>query len=275
MAAAGPPGRRNGHRWVGCDGLGNPRGPRDDWWGMGCDDCREAISAQLDGEEPPGEAAAVAAHLEGCPSCRAYAERAARVTRLTRTRPVEPGPDLVAAVVAAAPRRPARSRAGALRVVLGVVGLGQFALAVSGVVAAGSGGHDAGELSGATAAHLVHESSAWNLALAVGFLWVATGTSRAPGLVPVIGAFVGVLTVLSGVDAVAGRVDPERLVTHGVVVLGLLLLLALHRATRGGGGARAGGRPTRPATTGAPGWHRRRADPPTDGLAPSARRRAA
>ena len=50
---------------------------------------------------------------------------------------------------------------------LGVVGLGQFALAVSGVVAAGSGGHDGGELSGATAAHLVHEASAWNLALAV------------------------------------------------------------------------------------------------------------
>jgi predicted anti-sigma-YlaC factor YlaD len=241
---------------------------------MGCDDCREAISAQLDGEELPGEAALVAAHTQGCADCRAFAERAARVTRLTRTRPAEPGPDLVAAVVAAAPRRPARSRVGALRVALGAVGLGQFALAVGGVVAAGTSGHDAGELGGATAAHLVHESSAWNLALAVGFLWVATGTSRAAGLVPVIAAFVGVLTVLSGVDVVVGRVDPERLVTHAVVALGLLLLLALRRATRDGGGARAARPPTRTAAGAAPGRFLRRTDP-TDGLAPSARRHAA
>jgi predicted anti-sigma-YlaC factor YlaD len=245
---------------------------------MGCEECREAISAQLDGEELLGEEVAVAAHLDGCADCRAFAERAARVTRLARTRPAEPGPDLVAAVLAAAPRRPARSRVGALRVALGAVGLGQFALAVSGVVAAGSSGHDAAELSGATAAHLVNEASAWNLALAVGFLWVATGTSRATGLVPVIGAFVGVLTVLSGVDAVAGRVDVERLATHGLVVLGLVLLLALRRATRDGGGARAGRPPTRPAIGhAAPGWHLRRTtgEGPSDGLAPSARRRAA
>lgn len=61
---------------------------------MGCGDCRKAISSRLDGEELPGEAEQVDEHLAGCEPCRAFAERAARVTRLTRTRVAEAVPDL-------------------------------------------------------------------------------------------------------------------------------------------------------------------------------------
>jgi predicted anti-sigma-YlaC factor YlaD len=217
---------------------------------MGCDDCREAISAELDGEGLPGEAADIAAHLDECADCRWFADRAAYVTRLTRTRAVEPAPDLAAAVMAAAPpvrRRRIAHRGLLVRGGLGAVGVGQVALAVTGVLSAGAAEHQHGTaLAGASVAHFAHESSAWNLALAVGFLWAAIGRSRVSGLVPVIGAFVGVLAVLSLLDVLAGRVEPVRLVGHGLVVVGLVLLIVLRRSVPGGGGSASGADPEQP-----------------------------
>ena len=244
---------------------------------MGCDDCREAISADLDGEGRPGAEQAVAEHLDGCADCRRFAERAVRVTRLTRTRPVEPTPDLVAAVLAAAPpvsgrrpRMPLLIRGG-----LGAVGVGQFALAITGVL--GAGGEHPGMALGASLAHFSHESSAWNLALAIGFLWAATGGPRVSGLLPVVGAFVGVLTVLSALDVVSGQVEPIRLIGHGVVVAGLALLIAHRRSAPTGGGSATGTRPEPRVDTGGStrsGPRRWRAAG-GDGLAPTAGHRAA
>jgi predicted anti-sigma-YlaC factor YlaD len=224
---------------------------------MQCADAREAVSAGLDDEERPGEAAALDAHLAGCAACRHYVDRAARITRLTRTRAVEPGPDLVAAVCAAAPPATPRIDAGAVRLGLGAVGIGQCALAISGIV--GVGGRPA------NVAHMSHESAAWNLALGVGFLWVATGTARrTSGLVALVGVFVGVLAVLSLLDLVAGRVDPVRLGTHLLVVAGLVLLLVVTRVDRRDGGGSAGkrrshelGRAGEPAGGPAPAAHHR------------------
>ncbi|MFC4945954.1 zf-HC2 domain-containing protein [Pseudonocardia sp. GCM10023141] len=223
---------------------------------MRCADCRDAISARLDGEDLPGEDAAVDAHLQGCAGCRAHAERLAQVTRLARLGPVQETPDLVAAVLAAAPPPPRQRRTGAVRLALGGVGIGQCALAVSEIVAAGGAHHGGPELAGATAAHLVNESSAWNLALAVAFLWVAAGTSRISGLVPVIAAFVGILTVLSAFDVISGRVDAERLLSHALVVAGLVLLVVMQRLTRNGGGGTDVARPVpgSPATDADPDW---------------------
>jgi predicted anti-sigma-YlaC factor YlaD len=246
---------------------------RGDTWA--CGDCRDAISARLDGEDLPGESDRVDAHLARCADCRAFAERAARVTRLTRTRAAEPVPDLTAAVLAAAPPPVGARRADAIRLALGAVGVGQIALAVSGVLA-GAGHQGTVQLAGASAVHFSHESSAWNLALAVGFLWAAVGGSRLSGLVTVVGAFVGVLALLSVADVVDGRVDPGRLITHGMVVAGFLLLVALRRSTRDGGGG-AGVPPVERTGTDrsrAPRWTGRARDA-GDGLAPTARHHAA
>ncbi len=256
---------------------------------MTCGDCRDAISARLDGEDLPGESEQVDAHVARCAGCRAFAERAARVTRLTRTRAAEPVPDLTAAVLAAAPAPVRARRADAVRVALGAVGIGQFAVAVSGVVA-GAGHHGTVELAGASAVHLSHESSAWNLALAVGFLWAAVGGSRVggsrvggsraggspvAGLAPVVGAFVAVLAVLSLLDVAGGRVDPARLVTHVLVVAGLALLVVLRRVSGDGGGGSGTGAPpvdrSGSARPRAPRWTGRPPDA-DGGLAPTARR---
>ena len=257
---------------------------------MRCDDCRDAISARLDGEDGPGESAAVDAHLATCGSCRAFADDAARVTRLARTRLADEGPDLVPQLLAAwdarqpdpvaVPTRRGRERATDLvRVALGGLAVGQMGLGMAGIVAATDPAHHDMTLSGASVAHFSHESAAWNLALGVAFLWVALrGTRTASALVPVLSAFVGVLVVLSVPDLLAGRVDPSRLVGHGLVVAGLVLLLAHRLLARGGGGGATGAADHDLATADeswvtawpVPEAHRRWGDGP--GLDPTARR---
>jgi len=197
-----------------------------------CEQAREALSAQLDGEEPesPGE---LDAHLQTCAACRGWLDRAARITRLARTSlpPAVPplGPNALAAILAAAPG-PARARlALSLRAGLGVLGAVQLLLALAQVLAIGDGVghvHDT-TLDGATPDHLWHESAAWNVAVGAGFLWIALRRSRPSGLVPTLTAFIAVLTLLSAVDVAAGRVESVRLVSHGLILVGYLIILAL------------------------------------------------
>ncbi|MGH3429575.1 MAG: zf-HC2 domain-containing protein [Mycobacteriales bacterium] len=61
---------------------------------MNCVKYREALSAQLDGEETAAERGAIDAHLASCAACRRFADDAARVTRLARTSVVTQEPDI-------------------------------------------------------------------------------------------------------------------------------------------------------------------------------------
>ena len=185
----------------------------------------------MDGEESATERETLDAHLATCAPCRRFSDEAARVTRLARTAVAVPEPDVVRAVLASAPpyRRPRLS--AALRVLLGLVGLAQAEVALAEILGAHAGG--AGSqgvvLQGASVAHFAHESAAWNFALGVGFLWVAWRSSRTSGMVPTLATFVTVLTVLVVMDVMAGGVDVARLAIHGLVVLGLILVIALDR----------------------------------------------
>lgn len=214
---------------------------------MRCEDCRDAISARMDGEDAGVAPGAVDDHLAGCAGCRAFADRAAHVTRLARLRPAEDLPDVLPGVLAAldagesrpAPPRTARAIArDAVRVALAALAVGQLALALSGIIAA-AGAAGADRLAGASIAHLTHESAAWNLALGVAFAVATTGPRRASGLVPVIGAFVALLACLSALDALAGHVAAGRLLGHLPAVVGLVLLLLHARTGRDDGGAAA------------------------------------
>ncbi|MGH3985116.1 MAG: zf-HC2 domain-containing protein [Pseudonocardiaceae bacterium] len=61
---------------------------------MDCTECREAISAELDGEGSAAERRVIAAHLATCVVCRWFADKAAQVTTLARTAIVAQPPDV-------------------------------------------------------------------------------------------------------------------------------------------------------------------------------------
>ena len=205
---------------------------------VNCTQCKEALSARLDGEESEAERGAIEAHLATCAACCRFAEDAARVTRLARTAVATEVPDLVPAVLAAAPRFRRPQLVTALRVLLGLVGLAQAEMALGSMLAAHTSelGAQGVVLQGASLAHFAHESAAWNLALGVGFLWVAWRSSRASGMVPMLTTFVVVLTVLVVMDAMAGGVNAARLLGHGLVMLGLILMIVLERLPKPAGG---------------------------------------
>ncbi len=67
---------------------------------LSCDDAREALSAALDGELDPAEAAALEAHLAACPACAERGDRLAEVRDAFRSlTPAAPPRDLASAVM--------------------------------------------------------------------------------------------------------------------------------------------------------------------------------
>jgi len=205
--------------------IGNFPRIQPDYHRVGCERYREALSARLDGEDLPLEAAELDAHLAGCGGCRQWADEAAAVTRLARVQVInrQPRVDLAAA----RKRRPRLSRA--LRVLLGAFGAAQFALGI--LQAAGSdGAHDHSDSPLAVnPGHLFHESAAWNVAIGAGFAWIALRRGRPGGALPMLTAFVALLGMLSVNDIAGGRVDGLRLLSHGFVVAGYAIVVALSR----------------------------------------------
>ncbi|WP_213451701.1 zf-HC2 domain-containing protein [Rhizomonospora bruguierae] len=196
---------------------------------MGCERCREALSARLDGEDEPGAPGAVDAHLSRCAACRRWLQAATQVTDLVRAS--VPAPDELPAV----PVPPSR-RAGdeavqviALRWALGVLGAVQFLLGAAQVAGVAGGQHLHTGGGGLQAGHLWHESAAWNIAIGAGFAWVAARRGRPVGVLPMLSAFVAALTVLTVNDLLASRVDRARVASHIAVLAGYLIILVLNR----------------------------------------------
>lgn len=80
----------------------------------GCTWAREELSARLDGEASPHDAAELEAHVAGCAACRRHARELEEVRRALRVQPAGAVPDLAPAIMrklgAAAPASPWRSR---------------------------------------------------------------------------------------------------------------------------------------------------------------------
>jgi len=196
-----------------------------------CEECREILSARLDGEDLPGEAAAADDHVAACGACAQWWEAAARVTRLARLSAVpDPGPvsERLAPerLAAAAPGPGQRRLAMGLRWLLGLLGFGQFLLGITQVSLSGTRHAHGGGLS---PAHLWHESAAWNIAIGAGFAWIALRRTPPSALLPLLTAFVVMLMLLSANDVWVGTVDGARLVSHALVVAGYLAVVALSR----------------------------------------------
>jgi len=202
---------------------------------MECDSCREALSARLDGEDMGVAPAVLDEHLARCGHCRALADQAVGLNRALRLRRAEPVPDLTpsilsviaadrrarpAARVAAAATATAAEAPGILRLTLALVGAAQVLIAVPALL-----GNDLG-----APVHVAHEQGAWALALAAGLAWGAVRPGRAGALVPIVGVFVGAMTVLGSADIASGRVVPSAELPHLMSLLGLVLLWLVSRA---------------------------------------------
>jgi hypothetical protein len=125
----------------------------------------------------------------------------------------------------ATPRKGPRALVVALRVLLGAFGAAQFVLGIAQVTNAAT----AAELHGDGSGHLWHESAAWNVAIGAGFGWIASRRGRPAGALPMLTAFVALLALLSVNDLLAGRVETERLLSHGFVLAGYAIVVALTR----------------------------------------------
>jgi predicted anti-sigma-YlaC factor YlaD len=197
---------------------------------VGCEECREALSARLDGEDDPAERSSVDAHVAACEACARWVDDAAAVTRLVRMSLVpEPAPsDLSETVVAAmAPARARRRLAYGLRILLGALGAAQFLLGVAQLSLMSAELHE--HSVGASPAHLWHESAAWNIAVGAAFGWIAVRRIRPAGLLTLLSVFVGMLALVSLNDLWFGGVDAQRLLSHGFVIAGYLVILAMSR----------------------------------------------
>ena len=95
--------------------------------------------------------------------------------------------------------------------------------------------------------HVAHEVGAWNLALAVAFLMVATRPKAADALIAPVGVFVAVLAVVAASDAAADDLAIGRLLGHLLVGTGLVLLVAIGRTAPPQPGPPDRSAPARPA----------------------------
>ncbi len=192
---------------------------------MDCHHAQALVSAGLDGELSEAEQAAATAHVATCPACHAFVADAELVQRIVRVAPAPPVPDLTGAIMAALPTPPAATRDRAVR--LGLVGAAVL-LVLLALPSLLTTGH---------AAHEQHLAS-FDIALAVGFVWVAARPARAlSGFLPIGTVLVGSCVFLAALDAAAGRGDNLRLVTHGIAVLGMIatwtLVAQTHRRPAG------------------------------------------
>ncbi|QZA09975.1 RNA polymerase sigma factor SigC [Mycolicibacter heraklionensis] len=220
---------------------------------MRCEVVRETLSSLLDGEQQELPAQQVDAHLASCRSCRRWlvgaAAQARKLTEINSDTDGDAGPDLAAQILAAAGvtsvtaessggslwsrwgfRRPALIAVGVLQVAMAAV---QIAGVDFGMVSAHGHGHGA-----ATGAHLLHESTAWLLALGGAMIAAGIWPSVAVGVAAIAGVYALALGGYVAVDAYHGQVTAARIASHLPVLIGLVFALLVARQRIGGAGPR-------------------------------------
>lgn len=221
-----------------------------DYGGMRCEVVRETLSALLDGEQQELNAQQVDAHLASCRGCRRWlvgaAAQARRLTTIETGADAAAGPDLAAQILAAAGVTSVTgqivsgrwTRWGYRRLALIAVGVLQVAMALAQIAGVDFGMVSAHGHGAATGAHLLHESTAWLLALGGAMIAAGVWPGVAAGVAAIAGVFALALSGYVAIDAYHGQVTAARIASHLPVLVGLLfaLLVARHRA--GGAGPR-------------------------------------
>lgn len=193
-----------------------------DYIDMECEQAREAISAQMDNEEPGLAPGALEQHVTGCAGCAAWHASLSSFAHRAGPALGEPGEAVFPAVLealvmerAGQGERSARRALRPWRVALGAIAVGHVVLVVSSL----NVGH----------VHDGRELGSWHLALAVGFLFAAIRPSRAWGMLPIAGALAVGMILTSGLDLLEGRALTAGELTHVIDLLGLGCLWVLAR----------------------------------------------
>jgi predicted anti-sigma-YlaC factor YlaD len=188
-----------------------------------CSACREAISADVDGEVADITDASLTPHLARRASCRAFANHVSMLRTTARTYRIDPPPESSRALMQSLERRRARMLTMPVRIGLVAVALVQLALAVPGFL-----GSDEG-----APIHVAHEAGSWSLALAVGFLFAAWRPLRAVGMLPFVAALSAGLILTASLDLLHGRALPIDESSHLLELIGTgLLWLLVHPRVR-------------------------------------------
>jgi predicted anti-sigma-YlaC factor YlaD len=203
---------------------------------MNCEIAREALSAQLDGEELACPSERLEEHLTDCAACRQWQEAAHVVTRRARLSSASAVQDrteeILAAVLADRARTSAeRSRPlhgqgrvrGLLRAGLVAAAFAQFVLILPALI---------GHAGAGVPPHASRELGVFNLALATGFLAAAVRPALARGMIPVVGTAASSLVALSIADSAIGATTLSAETPHLITAAGWLLLFGLTRKTR-------------------------------------------
>ncbi|ORW68911.1 RNA polymerase subunit sigma-70 [Mycolicibacter senuensis] len=192
----------------------------------------------------------VDAHLASCRGCRRWlvgaAAQARRLTTIETGADAVAGPDLAAQILAAAGVTSVTGRVGSggwtrwgyRRLALIAVGVLQVGMALAQIAGVDFGMVSAHGHGAATGAHLLHESTAWLLALGGAMIAAGVWPGVAAGVAAIAGVFALALSGYVAIDAYHGQVTMARIASHLPVLIGLLfaLLVARHRA--GGAGPR-------------------------------------
>lgn len=196
---------------------------------MECDRAREAISAQIDGEDPGVPEGALEAHLAGCAACLGWQQRAHTMTRRARLGGSVLDRDLAPRVLAVIPAAHAGRRVRlAQRAGLLAVALAQLAISVPLLIL----GHDHN-----AGAHAAHELGSFDVALAIAFAVGAIRPALSAGLAWPCGIAAAGLAVTAIADLAGGQAIGADEAQHLVAVFGAALLCWQAR-TGGAGSAR-------------------------------------
>lgn len=182
----------------------------------------------------------VDAHLESCGRCRSWLIGAAVQSRRLASVTPGNGPDLVDKIMASIGEQ-SSGRHRWMRTLRshyrrwGLIAVGAFQVAIA---AAQIGGIDFGMVSshmhGAMSGeHLMHESTAWLLALGLAMIAAGVWPITAVGVAAITGVYCVALLGYVIVDAFAGEVTATRVASHMPLLLGLAFALLVARE-RGG-----------------------------------------
>src|SRR6516225_7118652 len=207
--------------------------------GMRCDVAREALSARLDGERTEVLAQQVDAHLESCRSCRTWLIGAAAQTRRLASIAPGQGPDLVDKIMASVGEQSATYHRGMrwLRARYrrwGLIAVGAFQVAIAAAQISGIDfgmvSHTHGAMSGE---HLLHESTAWLLALGLAMIGAGIWPVAAIGVAAIVGAYSVALVGYEVVDAFEGEETATRIASHVPLLVGFVFALLVARERMG------------------------------------------